>query len=388
MLSPTDRLPTRPPSEGRPPGPGRPGGRALRRSRGRAALASAVACFMLGQLVLVLAIDYADVELRDPFWGRKLALLRQRLAQEPDRPLLLVLGTSRTALGLKPAFAPLPSMADARPVVFNFGMIGAGPIQELLVLRRLLAEGIRPERILIEIHPLLLHEDAGFGELTALPAARLGWRDLRVLGDYVYDWRQLYRGWWYARLTVCWSQRLNIQMRWLPHWLDPKCQFDHRALRRLDDDGWTASELSAVTPQMYEQLARTAVGTYEPAFADFRITERPSRAIDEMLRLCHRERIEAALFLMPEASQFRAGYSESARRQIDAYLAAVSQRHGVPLFDLTHACSDASFVDSHHMLPKGAERFSRLFARDVLRPLLTDGQVVPVSLEEAIDPGP
>lgn len=370
----------------RPPGPALPARRTPRRSHGRAALAWAAVCFGLVQLVLTLTMDHVDVELRDPFWGRKLALLRQRLAQEPDRPLLLVLGSSRTALGLKPDFAPLPSLGE-RPIVFNFGMTGAGPIQELLFLRRLLEEGILPERILIEIHPLLLHEDAGFGELTALAPTRLGWHDLPMLADYVYDRRDLYRRWWRARLAACWSHRVSIQMRWLPRWLDPKCQFDQRVLNRLDGDGWAPSELATVTPELYEQLARTAVGVYEPAFADFHITERPSRAINEMLTLCRAEGIETALFLMPEASQFRAGYSAAARQQIDVYLTDVSRGYDVPVFDLTYACPDASFVDSHHLLPAGAERFSRRFARDVLRPLLTDGQVVPVSLEEEIAEG-
>lgn len=342
---------------------------------------------MVVQLVLTLAMDYADLELRDPIWGRKLALLRQRLAQEPDRPLLLVLGTSRTALGLRPEFASLPTVAGDRPMVFNFGIMGAGPIQELLFLRRLLAEGIRPQRILIEIHRCLLHEEAGFGELTALAATRLEWHDLPVLGEYVYDRPGLYRRWWHARLTACWSYRVTIQMRWLPRWLDPKCQFDLRALNRLNGDGWTPTELATVTPEQYEQLAHAAVRVYEPAFADFHITERPSRAIDQMLALCQAEGIEPALFLMPEASQFRAGYSAAARQQIDAYLADVGRRHGVPVFDLTYACPDASFADSHHMLPAGAEQFSRRFARDVLRPLLTDGQVLPVSLEEEIAEG-
>ncbi|HJT33525.1 MAG TPA: hypothetical protein VJ783_15885 [Pirellulales bacterium] len=371
----------------RPQGQGLPRGKAPPSSHGRAALAWAAVWFTLVQLVLTLTMDHADVELRDPVWGRKLALLRQRLAQEPDRPLLLVLGSSRTALGLRPEFASLPTVAGERPIVFNFGISGAGPIQELLFLRRLLAEGIRPERILIEIHPCLLHEEVSFGELTALAPTRLDWHDLPVMGEYVYDRPDLYRRWWRARLTACWSHRVTIQMRWLPRWLDPKCQFDLRALNRLNVDGWTPTELSTVTRELYEQLARDAVRVYEPAFADFHITERPSRAIDQMLALCRAEGIEPALFLMPEASQFRTGYSADARQQIDDYLTDVSHRHGVPVFDLTYASPDASFADSHHMLPAGAEQFSRRFGRDVLRPLLTDGQVVPVSLEEEIAEG-
>ena len=42
-----------------------------------------------------------------------------------------------------------------RPVVvFNFGLWGAGPGTSLLTLHRLLAEGTRPDLVLIEVLPI------------------------------------------------------------------------------------------------------------------------------------------------------------------------------------------------------------------------------------------
>ena len=40
--------------------------------------------------------------------------------------------------------------------VFNFGVIGAGPITELLSLRKMLREGIVPDFLLIEVLPPFL----------------------------------------------------------------------------------------------------------------------------------------------------------------------------------------------------------------------------------------
>src|SRR5947209_4973159 len=57
-----------------------------------AAFAWFAAFFLCAQLALALVMESWRPELRDPELGRKLALLRARLAEHPDRPLLLMLG--------------------------------------------------------------------------------------------------------------------------------------------------------------------------------------------------------------------------------------------------------------------------------------------------------
>ena len=44
----------------------------------------------------------------------------------------------------------------AGPVVFNYGILGAGPVLELLTLRRLLADGVHPDCIIVEAWPYII----------------------------------------------------------------------------------------------------------------------------------------------------------------------------------------------------------------------------------------
>src|SRR5207237_594435 len=45
----------------------------------------------------------------------------------------------------------------ARPVeAFNFAHAGAGPVTNAVYLRRLLADGVQPDVVVIEVHPALL----------------------------------------------------------------------------------------------------------------------------------------------------------------------------------------------------------------------------------------
>ena len=340
--------------------------------RGRCSLGVALASFVAVQLLWSLAMDYGDTALRDPLWGRKLTLLRSRMAAEPERPLVVILGSSRAALGLRTDALPELEPGDdgAAPIVFNLGIMGAGPVHELMYLKRLLSEGIRPDRILLEIHPLLLHEDPGFGELAVLNVDRLDWTDLGVFGRYVYEPAKLYRRWARSRLLPCLSHRVLFQMQFAPRWLEPAYRNDYEVMTRLDRSGWTPHFREAVNSTEYRQCLELSVTAYEPAFNQYRITEVPDRAVREMLEICRRERIAAGLFLMPEASDFQSAYTADAREKLDKYLAMLSREHGVPVFDATNGAADADFADGHHLLPPGAAAFAPTFDRDVLRPFL------------------
>jgi hypothetical protein len=343
-----------------------------RQAVGRATLLCGAAAFVAMQLLLSWAMDCYEPTLRDPLWGRKIALLRTRLAEEPDRPLVVILGSSRAALGVRLGDSPVQDDGDA-PIVFNLGIMGAGPVHELVFLHRLLAEGIHPQRLLLEIHPLLMHEDPGFGEVAVLNVNRLDWRDLSVLRRYVYEPAKMYASWVRSRVLPCLSHRVLLQMHWAPSWLEPAYRNDHLVMTRLDRSGWTPHFCDAVNPLQYRLFLEASVRAYEPAFNHYRITDMPDRAVREILDICRHERIPAGLFLMPEASGFRAAYAADTRGKLDDYLAHLSKDYETPVFDATFACRDEDFADGHHLLPPGAKAFAASFHQDVLRPFLGDG---------------
>ena len=91
-----------------------------RRRRPWAALAAGVAAFLASGLALLWCAEGARPELGDPEYGRKLARLRARRAGRPGRLLVLALGSSRVAMGLRPG---LLRASAGDPLVFNFGIL-------------------------------------------------------------------------------------------------------------------------------------------------------------------------------------------------------------------------------------------------------------------------
>src|SRR5262249_50631116 len=152
------------------------------------------ACLQLG---LALLLEHHGPEFRDPEYGLKLRCLRQRLAEHPNRPLLLMLGSSRPAVGFRPGvLPPAGDDPDSDPLVFNFALISSGPVLELLCLQRLLDDGIRPDFILVECWPLMWEGRGGkFVEGVRLQTGRLGLLDLRRLWPFAGDRRRLLRVW-------------------------------------------------------------------------------------------------------------------------------------------------------------------------------------------------
>lgn len=338
--------------------------RSLLARRGRSVAGWTFASFLALQGALGYVMDRCEPAMRDPEYGSKLALLQARLAESPERPLTLILGSSRSGVGLLPG----SFSSDRGPLFFNFAMTGAGPVRELMTLRRLLAAGIRPNRTLIEVHPLLFHGKPGIGELAGLQARQLDWQDLQLASRYVAEPGRLWQDWFRTRLTLCFSQRFFLMHRFAPSWLaagNPLQNWEH-----LDAWGGLAMELSDTCEQAFQRRLAVSVEEYAPAFDGFRITNAPDRALRELLDTCRAEGIEAALFLMPEESRFAAAYPAGARPEIEAYLASLQREFGCPVFDATQWCEAADFCDGHHLIAGGAKDFSRRFAAQVLRPLI------------------
>jgi hypothetical protein len=92
----------------------------------RACLLWGLAFFLAAQLGMLLGTQYLWPQLRDPEYGYKLALLRRHRAAEPDRPLLVLLGSSRTGQGIRPGvLADLPATNGRTPLVFNLSLVPA-----------------------------------------------------------------------------------------------------------------------------------------------------------------------------------------------------------------------------------------------------------------------
>jgi hypothetical protein len=355
-------------------------------SSARRAVLTGLALCLGGHLALGFGLDGYWSALRDPEYGCRLNALRERQREEPGRPLVLALGTSRTQMGFKPdamtvgPLSPGPGRPAAEPLVFNLGLAGCAPLTSLVVLHRLKADGVRPDWVLLEVLPPALHlasmaDDLLGGDRVAL----LKWDDLETARPYCRDPGGLRADWLRARLAPLSAVRFSVVSRFIPGWL-PAAHCRRYLWENNDGFGWLCFPLPAPSPEYRARQWEHAQVQYAANLAGFSIMPEPDRALRDALAFCRAEGWRVAVYLMPEGERFRAMYPPGARELLDRYLAGVGRDFGVPVLDARGFIPDESeFSDSHHPLPSGAQHFSERFAREALGPWLR-GEPIPAAL--------
>jgi hypothetical protein len=320
------------------------------------------------QGALSLALE-SRPDLRDPEYGCHAAPLRRLLAQKPGRPLVLAAGSSRLLFGLRPADLPPDLTSDGeQPIVFNYGLVGGGPLVELVVLRRLLAEGIRPRWAFLEWWPPTMMSEGGF---PAQPE-RMNWDDLGLVCRYSQRPGQVQKQWAKLRLLPWFADRGRLLDQWAPRLRPPQPQ----NYQGVDDAGWMACPWGE-PPFDREQALRIVHNEYGPTLEQFAHCERADRAFRELLTLCRRERVKAVLVYMPEARVFQGWYGAKAQAVIASEPGQLSRDFDVPLIDARDWVPDEQFSDGLHLRRDGTRTFTLRFGDEVLRPLLTGKQSPP-----------
>ncbi len=328
-----------------------------------------LAAFLCAQFGLNVAMDRWRAEVRDPEFAFRLQRLQKRMAAERQRPLIVMLGSSRTAMGVRPEALPAEfAESPTAPLVFNFGVTGAGPVQQLLYLHRLLAAGVRPRFLFVEVMPILMfreHEE----EVAAVQ--RGGLRDLAVLHRYCDDPAWPYFQWCHLRAAPWYSFRFFFLERFAPSWV-PWESRQSLWWDGLDAFGWVRYPRDTVTADELERAKVYGRLHYLATMRNGHIQATPDRALREILDLCRRHGIATALYVMPEGTEFASWYSTASRDEFDGYLAGLRRGYAVPVIDARDWIADAGFVEYQHLLATGAAEFTERFGREVLTPLLHD----------------
>jgi len=338
------------------------------RARARSALAWGLATFVVLQLGLAACLLWVVPSLRDLGYHIKLTRLRQRFEHADNGTVRVVMvGSSRTAFGLAGQTVEKELTGElGRPVlVYNFGQYGSGPVTNLLTLRRLLGEGLRPDLVLIEVMPPFLAGQVTPSELTEkqLAAHTLFEDELEVVERYAGGMRPPLGPQWRAAWLVPWyHHRFTLVGAVSP------CLLHHtdQTIRGIDDSGWVPTShprhAPAAIAMTKERLA--------PFLTNFRLGGPGPAALEETVRLCRREGLPAALVLMPEGPACRSWHSAACRSQVDRFLSRLRRKYGVALIDARTWMEEVDFFDSHHLHATGARRFSESFGREGLAPLL------------------
>jgi hypothetical protein len=329
--------------------------------------------FAVLQLGLAVAIACWLPQLRDPSYGYRIGSLVRRSAEGNGRATTVVmLGSSRTAFGLRAARAgELVRRQAGRPVVvFNFGTYGAGPVMELVTLKRLRAAGVRPDLLLVEVSPFFLagQEQVPY-ETSHISTARLTLDELRLVRQYGPPGWDPGPGWCQAWPVPWYTHRFALLSWAAPTWLPAQLRED--TWRHADDSGTPEPYRPPITTagqrQQTVERVRRQFGEY---LSGFRVGGPGCRALRDLLELGRAEQIPMMLVLVPEGTAFRSWYPPAGLAEAEAFLAGLSREFGAPLVDARGWVDDDGFSDSHHMLPEGGEAFSERLAREVLGPAL------------------
>lgn len=191
------------------------------RRRARAAIAWGFAAFAFLTLGMFLVMDVADTKLRDPEYGRRVRHLRHRLDEHPERPFVAIIGSSRASMGIRPSvWEETRPGTPNDPLLFNMSLVGSGPLMELMCLRRLYADGFRPEAVILEYWPPFLREDGPYYEPARIDHARLFDSDRSLVREYWTEAAEVEREMARDRFHPIFRTRhrliAQIQPRWQP----------------------------------------------------------------------------------------------------------------------------------------------------------------------------
>jgi hypothetical protein len=326
-------------------------------------------------------------EVRDPEYGPLHSRLHVRLAEMPERPLVLILGSSRSAN----LFRPSPPAAPSDPVIFNFATLSSGPLRQLQMLRRLLAEGVRPRMVIAELYPPFLNQRPGCAEEEFIRDRDLVVADGPLLTRYFSNPKPAYSKLAEAMLVPAFGYRANLMAQCSPFRADPKPgvpdDWSDPRLRGGEGFGWLAIPWQRLGPELFQRALAYYENFFRPRVADFRIRPVADRAVRDLLHTCAGCGARAVLVLLPEHSAMRACYPAAVGPQVDAYLADLVREESAVIIDARDWMADEDYLDGVHALAHVAGPFTERFRREVLLPLLT-GQPVPAARYPAGRPAP
>ncbi|MFO0809677.1 MAG: hypothetical protein U0746_13715 [Gemmataceae bacterium] len=284
--------------------------------------------------------------LRDPEYARNRQRLLATRQTAPGAACVAVFGSSRVVVGVSTEPA-----TNGEPIVANFGHIGGGPLHELLALRRLLADGPKPDAVIVEFWPPFVVDGPLGNEDTRVLPSRLRGSDLAVFhGRFDADWRA-------ARLTPWYGHRYFLLSQLVPVWLLPAHRYD---------SSWAfVTKPSNVDPDSAVRQTTRSGHDFWPTTSVVTLTSR--QAFQELFADCRAAGIRSALVWLPESSEFRAGYTLEIDAAMRAFANELACQQNVPFIDARAWQPDGDFVDGFHLSHIGAVGFTERLRREAAR---------------------
>jgi hypothetical protein len=310
-------------------------------------------------------------EMIDPNFGNRLASVWEGRAANPAHThTVIMVGSSRTYYGLQTGRLSAALTGElGRPVsVVNAAYFGGGPLTDLLSWQRLRREGVRPDLLLIEVMPGYFNDGFPPYEMREerLPTNRIGWLDLPLLERYRAGTRPtLGRDVVLTDANIFYNRRRGII-----HGIAPFLQPGTGAI----DDSLTGPGF--LPPDPAPELRQMTLNhahrewDYLKTFS-FTGRDRATGALRELLASCRESGVPTGLVLMPEGPAFRSWYAPpDSWPKFQDRMEQIGREEGAQLIVAREWIDEDDFLDSHHLLPRGAEKFSERLGREYIAPLL------------------
>ena len=334
------------------------------------AIASGVVLFAVLQVALSGALLVTHF-VADPVYADKEDCLKQLEHTAPaNAQRVILLGTSRTGFGFAAGRTQAAASAAGTPAIaFNFGVPAAGPLAHLIYLRRLLADGHKPDLLIVEVLPPLL-SDLPDGPLEGrmLKGDLLTRAEIESLGRYSVPVDRLRRQWREAALTPIHEHRFKLVGRLWPS--AQREQLRYNWGRTPDPNGWNASNQTEVSEEERARGIASTANEYRDVFRHDIPAGPAVAAPRDLLTLCRSERIAVALVVLPEATTFRTLYPPHTEQKLSQFLADLTTEFGCTLTDTREWIDDDKFLDSHHLLRTGAAIFTDRLTNEIILPFL------------------
>jgi hypothetical protein len=281
-------------------------------------------------------------EITDTDYHTKLQIVRTAQAEHPDRPLGLVLGSSRMTLAFEPE-----QLTDPEGVYWvNAAHVGAGPILSRVILHRLFRDGVRPAVVVLEVMPTYFVKEngrfvTGHFAVADFPIARR-YSERLFSYDYHFLRHRVTRAPDLTRVADPFAGQYEYHPRG-----------GYRLLRTEMGPAEREAKI-AFTRQLSWGMAQNMT-----------VARGADLAFRDALREAAEHGVRVVLLRAPEGPLFRSWYNPDGLTRFDKYVADVAAEFGVPSVDARLWLEEEDFYDSHHVLKRGADKFTARFARAI-----------------------
>jgi hypothetical protein len=320
----------------------------------------AAALILTGEIGAGVLIDYAPPKIRFPHIARVMDSMHALQSSKT----ILFFGSSRfgNAISVQIVTAGLrESNADDGFTVLNAAIVAGDPVAMEFLTDKLLAAGIRPSMVIIEILPEVV-------------ARRNLWLNFHLGRQFTWleAWNSLPDAHLAGTLSLALATRLNAVytfrtefQQWaidaLGRPFEPVAVRDAIARKRK-----LMNRLEAAGLQQGAALARRNVRHYE-------IGGLSARALTRMLERYSALGTSVVLVAPPVSSPYRSGYPTPVNQAYLAYMRRLGKMYGTYFFDFRDRLPDRYFYTPYYTNADGKLHFSQLVAREILVPLLTSG---------------